>query len=99
MALSRSTTWSATLGGDMKGLSRLTTLIVVIEGLALGAPEIATASSDRSSKAWQVMGRTNPGNASELLAVTAISSRDLWAVGWFAGANTDLTRPPRARGG
>jgi hypothetical protein len=77
----------------MKGLSRLTTLIVVIEGLALGAPEIATASSDRSSKAWQVMGRTNPGNASELLAVTAISSKDLWAVGWFADPITDSTRP------
>jgi hypothetical protein len=77
----------------MRGLSRLTTLIIVIEGLALGSPEIAEASSDRSVKSWKVIGSTNPGTGSELRAVTAVSPKDVWAVGWFADPITDSSRP------
>jgi hypothetical protein len=77
----------------MRGWVRLTTLTVVLEAVALGSPDTAAATSICSKASWQTLRSASSGPGSELRAVTAVSKKDAWAVGWSSHPVTEATTP------
>jgi hypothetical protein len=77
----------------MRGWVRLTTLTVVLEAVAFGTPETAEAAPICSKASWQTLRSASRGGGSELLAVTALSKKDAWAVGWSSHPVTEATTP------
>jgi hypothetical protein len=77
----------------MRGWVRLTTLAVVLEAVALGSPDTAAATSICSKGSWQPLRSAGSGAENEFRAVTAVSKRDVWAVGWSSHPVTGSSIP------